>query len=172
MTRILGIDPGSRITGYGLVDVDAGRTRYLASGVVRCGNGELAARLQVIFAGLAEVIASYRPEETAIEQVFMHRNADSALKLGHARGAAICACTSHALAIGEYSPRQIKAAVVGYGAASKEQVQQMVQRLLGLSAAPPSDAADALAVALCHAASRRLVAEVGQLTGVRAGRMR
>jgi crossover junction endodeoxyribonuclease RuvC len=172
MTRILGIDPGSRITGYGVVDVDGPATRYVASGTVRCGGGELPTRLRAIFEGLDEIIGSYSPEESAIEQVFMHRNADSALKLGQARGAAICACTSHDLAIGEYTPRQIKQAVVGTGAASKSQVQQMVQRLLTLPAAPPSDAADALAVALCHGQARLLADRVGAVGGLRAGRLR
>ena len=148
MTRILGIDPGSRITGYGVVEFDGPRSRYVASGTVRCAD------------------------QSAIEQVFMHRNADSALKLGQARGAAICACTSHDLAVGEYTPRQIKQAVVGTGAATKAQVQEMVKRLLALPAAPPSDAADALAVALCHGQAQRLALQVGAVSGLRAGRMR
>ncbi|HEY5790462.1 MAG TPA: crossover junction endodeoxyribonuclease RuvC [Gammaproteobacteria bacterium] len=172
MTRILGIDPGSRITGYGVVELDGSATRYVASGTVRCGDGEFVGRLHTIYEGLGEVIATYRPDETAIEQVFMHRNADSALKLGQARGAAICACTSRALPVGEYTARQVKQAVAGYGAASKQQVQEMVQRLLALPAPPPSDAADALAVALCHGASRRLAVQVGGATRMRAGRLR
>ncbi|MDX1593853.1 MAG: crossover junction endodeoxyribonuclease RuvC [Gammaproteobacteria bacterium] len=172
MTRILGIDPGSRVTGYGIVEFDGPRNRYVASGTVRCGGGDLPARLREIFAGLDEVIATHRPVEVAIEQVFMHRNADSALKLGQARGAAICACTSHDLAVGEYTPRQIKQAVVGTGAATKAQVQAMVTRLLALPVAPPSDAADALAVALCHGQARQLAARVGAVGGLRAGRMR
>lgn len=172
VTRILGIDPGSRITGYGVVDFDGPTSRYVASGTVRCGDGDLPARLREIFASLGEVIATHAPDESAIEQVFMHRNADSALKLGQARGAAICACTSHDLAIGEYTPRQIKQAVVGSGAATKAQVQQMVQRLLALAAVPPSDAADALAVALCHGQARRLADRVGSTGRLRAGRMR
>ena len=172
MTRILGIDPGSRITGYGVVRLDGQALRYVASGVIRCGAGTLDERLQAIFAGLGEVIDRYAPDESAIEQVFMHRNADSALKLGQARGAAICACTSRRQPVGEYTARQIKAAVVGYGSAAKEQVQQMVRRLLALPAAPPSDAADALAVALCHAQSRTLRQRVGDVAASRAGRMR
>ncbi len=172
MSRILGIDPGSRITGYGVVDFDGATSNYVASGTVRCGGGELPARLREIFSGLGEVITTYAPDESAIEQVFMHRNADSALKLGQARGAAICACANNDLEIGEYTPRQIKKAVVGTGAATKAQVQQMVQRLLALPAAPPSDAADALAVALCHGQARRLADRVGGISGMRAGRMR
>jgi len=172
MTRILGIDPGSRITGYGVIEVEGRVTRYVASGTVRCGDGEFTSRLQTIFTGLGEVIAEYQPEESAIEQVFMHRNAASALKLGQARGAAVCACTNRDLTIGEYSARQIKQAVVGYGGASKEQVQEMVKRILELPAAPPSDAADALAVALCHGQSRQLAERVGAVGGMRAGRLR
>jgi len=172
MTRILGIDPGSRITGYGVVEFDGPRSRYVASGTVRCADGDLPARLNEIFTGLREVIATHLPDESAIEQVFMHRNADSALKLGQARGAAICACTSHDLAIGEYTPRQIKQAVVGTGAATKVQVQEMVRRLLELPAAPPSDAADALAVALTHGQARQLTERIGAVGGLRAGRMR
>lgn len=172
MTRILGIDPGSRITGYGVIEFDGPRTRYVASGTVRCAEGALPARLREIFSGLREVIATHGPDDSAIEQVFVHRNADSALKLGQARGAAICACASHDLAIGEYTPRQVKQAVVGTGAATKAQVQAMVQRLLVLPAAPPSDAADALAVALCHGQARQLALRVGAVGGLRAGRMR
>ncbi len=172
MTRILGIDPGSRITGYGVVEFDGAHGRYVASGTVRCGGEELPARLNEIYTGLREVIASHRPDESAVEQVFVHRNVDSALKLGQARGAAICACTSHDLAIGEYTPRQVKQAVVGTGAATKAQVQEMVRRLLALPAAPPSDAADALAVALCHGQARRLALRAGVAGRMRAGRMR
>jgi len=172
MSRILGIDPGSRITGYGVVDFDGATSRYVASGTIRCGGGELPARLREIFASLGEVIDTHTPDESAIEQVFMHRNADSALKLGQARGAAICACASHDLAVGEYTPRQIKQAVVGTGAATKIQVQQMVRQLLALPASPPSDAADALAVALCHGQAKRLIDRIGAISGMRAGRMR
>ncbi len=172
MTRILGIDPGSRITGYGVVEFDGPRSRYVASGTVRCADGDLPARLREIFAGLREVIATHAPDDSAIEQVFVHRNADSALKLGQARGAAICACASHDLTIGEYTPRQVKQAVVGTGAATKAQVQAMVKRLLELPAAPPSDAADALAVALCHGSVRGLAERVGAAGRLRAGRLR
>lgn len=172
VTRILGIDPGSRITGYGVIDCDGPARRYVASGSVRTGGGPLADRLRVIFADLSEVIATYAPQETAVEQVFVHVNPDTALKLGQARGAAICACASHDLPVGEYTPRQIKKAVTGSGSASKAQVQEMVRRLLTLSAAPPSDAADALAVALCHGQSRGLAALAGTSGRMRAGRLR
>jgi len=172
MTRILGIDPGSRMTGYGVVDCEGGRQRYVASGTVRTGGGPLAERLRVIFADLSEVIATYRPEESAVEQVFVHVNPDSALKLGQARGAAICACASHDLPVGEYTPRPLKPAVTGSGAANKAQVQEMVKRLLALPALPPSDAADALAVALCHDQARRMAGLTETQGRMRAGRMR
>ncbi|GAB4344953.1 MAG: crossover junction endodeoxyribonuclease RuvC [Gammaproteobacteria bacterium] len=148
--RILGIDPGSRITGYGVIEVEGSRNRYIASGCVRVGEKTLPERLQEIFAGVSEIVTTYRPEQMAIEQVFMHRNADSALKLGQARGAAICAATSHHLPVSEYAARAVKQAIVGKGGATKEQVQHMVCVLLGLEERPQADAADALAVALCH----------------------
>ncbi len=148
--RILGIDPGSRITGFGVIDVEGTRTRYVASGCVRVTGEALPERLQQIFSGVAEIVREYRPEQMAVERVFMARNADSALKLGQARGAAICAATSRELSVSEYSPREIKQAVVGKGGATKEQVQHMVCALLGLKETPQADAADALAVALCH----------------------
>jgi len=149
--RILGIDPGSRITGYGLIDVDGQHTRHVDNGCIETGVPEMPRRLQRIFAGLAGVLAQYRPDQVAIEQVFMHRNADSALKLGHARGAAIVACMQSELEVHEYTPTQIKKAIVGRGAADKVQIQHMVRVLLGLPEVPQADAADALAVAICHA---------------------
>lgn len=155
MTLILGIDPGSRITGYGVVR-DTGRgCEYVASGCIRTGSGELAERLDAVFAGVSQVIEQYRPELMGIEQVFMARNADSALKLGQARGAAIVAATRAGLSVSEYSATQIKSAVVGSGRAAKEQVQMMVMHLLQLTQKPQIDASDALAVALCHAHHRQ-----------------
>jgi len=150
--RILGIDPGSRITGFGVVSVlRNGRLQYVASGCVRAPKGDIAQRLKSVYDGVAEVIRAYQPTTLAIEKVFMARNADSALKLGQARGAAIAAGANHALPLAEYTALQIKRAVVGRGAADKRQVQHMVRALLGLSGAPPADAADALAAAICHA---------------------
>lgn len=149
--RILGIDPGSRLTGFGVVQIHAAEVRYVASGCVRVPRGSLAERLKTVYDGIAEVIVTYAPEALAIEKVFFARNADSALKLGQARGAAICAGVNAALGVAEYSALQIKQAVVGRGHAGKEQVQHMVQVLLNLSGAPQADAADALACALCHA---------------------
>jgi crossover junction endodeoxyribonuclease RuvC len=150
MIRILGIDPGSRITGYGVIDQDGQRLRYVASGCIRIEGEALAARLGMIFAGVNRIIDEYRPEEMAIERVFMNKNADSALKLGQARGAAICAGVTRTVPVDEYAAREIKQAVVGRGGATKEQVQHMIRVLLSLGERPPSDAADALAVAICH----------------------
>ena len=148
--RILGIDPGSRFTGYGVIEVEGDRARLVRHGVIRTGAGEFAERLGVIFDGLCELIRECRPTEVAIENVFVSRNASSALKLGQARGAAVCAVISQGLRIAEYSPRSVKQAIVGRGGADKVQVQHMVCVLLQLEERPAEDAADALAVALCH----------------------
>ena len=150
MTRILGIDPGSRITGYGIIDQSGQTIRYVASGCIRTRGGALADRLGIIFAGIREIIAEFAPEEMAIERVFLNKNADSALKLGQARGAAICASVHSEVPVDEYAAREIKQAIVGKGSATKEQVQHMVCVLLSLPEAPPADAADALGVAVCH----------------------
>lgn len=152
--RILGLDPGSRITGFGVIELAGGRNRYVESGCIRAGNGELSERLGRIHEAVRSLITDYAPDEVAVEQVFVYRNADSALKLGQARGAALCAVVAHDLAVTEYSPARIKQATVGKGNASKEQVQHMVQALLALPGRPQADAADALAAALCHANSR------------------
>jgi len=148
--RILGIDPGSRFTGYGVIEVEGDRARLVRQGVIRTGDGEFAERLGVIFAGLRDLIRDCRPTEVAIENVFVSRNAASALKLGQARGAAVCAAISQGLTVAEYSPRSVKQAIVGRGGADKVQVQHMVCVLLRLDERPAEDAADALAVALCH----------------------
>ena len=155
--RILGIDPGSRATGFGVVEFEGSLLRHVASGVIRPPEGALAARLAHIFAELERVIAATRPDGSALEAVFASHNARSALVLGHARGAALLACGRAGLDVGEYAPAQVKTAVAGYGAAAKTQVQRMVQKLLGLPESPASDAADALAVAICHGHSARLV---------------
>jgi crossover junction endodeoxyribonuclease RuvC len=154
--RILGLDPGSRITGFAIVDCEASQVRYVASGGIRAEGSDFPARLRQIFAGLSSVVAEHQPDEVAIEKVFMHRNADSALKLGQARGVALSATFACVSTVFEYAPREIKQAVVGTGAAEKSQVQLMVKRLLKLNGELGADAADALAVALCHAHSRRL----------------
>ncbi len=150
MPIILGIDPGSRITGYGVIRAEQGKFQYLDSGCIRTKSDSLPTRLKQIYDGVSQIIELYRPDEMAIEQVFMARNPDSALKLGQARGAAIVATTNHDISVSEYSARQIKQAVVGTGAADKTQVQHMVTALLKLSATPQADAADALGVAICH----------------------
>lgn len=151
MTIILGIDPGSRITGYGIINKNAHKCQYVASGCINTKSEDLSERLQQIFAGISQVIQTYHPQQVAIEQVFLAKNFNSALKLGQARGAAITAVATLGLKVTEYSARTVKQTVVGYGAAEKLQIQQMVKRLLNLSDVPPPDAADALAVAICHA---------------------
>lgn len=152
MTTIIGIDPGSRFTGYGIVRVKGNQSFYVASGCLQLSGKSSASRLQQIFSDLTEIIARHQPHEAAIEQVFMHKNINSALKLGQARGAAIVALG--AISVAEYSARQIKQSVVGYGAAKKEQVQHMVSRLLNITTQLQADEADALAIALCHAHTR------------------
>ena len=152
MTRILGIDPGLRITGFGVLDLSGRKLAYVTSGCIRTPQkGSLSERLKSILDGLAEVIAECRPEQIAIEKVFVNANPQSTLLLGQARGTAICAAVMHHLPVAEYTALQVKQAVVGNGHARKEQVQEMVKRLLRLAGAPSPDAADALACAICHA---------------------
>ena len=148
---ILGIDPGSRLTGYGLIDNRRDRMIYLASGHIRVQGESFPERLGDIFERLCEIIAEHDPAQMSIESVFMHKNADSALKLGQARGAAICAGHQAGLEVHEYAPREVKQALVGRGGAEKEQVRHMVMRLLGLAETPQIDESDALALAICHA---------------------
>jgi len=150
MSIILGIDPGSRITGFGVIRMNGRNIEYIASGCIRVKEGILSDRLNQIFDCISEVVQEYKPDEAAIEQVFMSTNADSALKLGQARGSAMVAMAQHALVVAEYSARQIKQSVVGTGGADKAQVQHMVTSLLGLNKRPQADAADGLAVAICH----------------------
>lgn len=152
--RILGIDPGSRLTGYGLIEVTGSRQRCLEQGVIRLADQPVPARLQQLFRELRELVGRLQPDEIAMEQVFVRNNVSSALVLGQARGAAICALGDGAGELHEYSPASIKQAVTGSGRAEKAQVQRMVRALLNLPAAPAADAADALACALCHAHSR------------------
>jgi crossover junction endodeoxyribonuclease RuvC len=151
VTRILGIDPGLRITGFGVLDKSGQKLAYVTSGCIKTPQGELSMRLKTILDGLAEVIAECRPEQIAIEKVFVNMNPQSTLLLGQARGTAICAAVMHDLPISEYTALQVKQAVVGNGHARKEQVQDMVKRLLSLAGVPGPDAADALACAICHA---------------------
>lgn len=150
MTVILGIDPGSRITGYGLIRESKQQLQYIDSGCIRTSEGELSQRLLQIFNGVCQLMEEFSPDEVAIEQIFMHQNPSSALKLGHARGVAMVACASHRLKVSEYSAREVKQSLAGYGAAQKSQVKHMVVNLLMLTSSPQSDAADALAIAICH----------------------
>lgn len=159
MTIIIGIDPGSRFTGYGVIKWEGNQNHYLDSGCLNVTSDSISERLQKIFTGLQAIVQLHQPHEAAIEQVFMHQNPGSALKLGQARGAAIVALGA---SISEYSARQVKQSVVGYGAAGKIQVQHMVKRLLNISIELQADAADALAVALCHAHTRFCSNKIGQ----------
>ena len=170
MTRIIGIDPGSRRTGYGIVDVEGGKARYVTSGIIRLPEKSLSERLKIIFDGITQLVGQYHPAEMGIEEVFLSHNASSALKLGQARGAAIVAGVNDGLSVGEYSARSVKLAVVGTGAADKSQVQMMIVQLLKLSEAPAEDAADALAVALCHAQTSRSLTAVAGASGYARGR--
>ena len=155
MTVIIGIDPGSRVTGYGVVRIDRQRTEYITCGCIRLDTGaSFDQRLVQLYDDLSAVIALHQPVEAAIEKVFMNRNVDSALKLGHARGVAMVAARRAGVLVHEYSANEIKQSVVGRGHADKVQVQHMVKFLLGLNSTPSADAADALAAALCHGAVR------------------
>ena len=149
--RILGVDPGLRVTGFGIIEKDGNRLAYVTSGCVRSGAGDLSARLKTILDGLAEVIAANQPQQVAIEKVFVNVNPQSTLALGQARGTAICAAVLAGLPVAEYTALQVKQSVVGKGHAAKGQVQHMVRRLLALPGDPSPDAADALACAICHA---------------------
>ena len=172
MTIILGIDPGSRVTGYGFIAADGRDWRYLDSGCIRMKTEDsLPERVKTIFTCLSELIRQWQPTQASVEQVFLSNNADSALKLGQARGAALAALGAQDIPVSEYTARQIKLAVVGTGGAEKVQVQHMVMRLLQLEKAPQADAADALAAALCHAHAGSNLARMA-LTGLRHGRGR
>jgi crossover junction endodeoxyribonuclease RuvC len=162
MGLILGIDPGSRVTGYGIISSNGIRSSHIVSGCIRVPKGELPERLGEIYRGLSAVMAEFGPDEMAIEQVFMAKNAASALKLGQARGAAICAGVMAGLPVSEYTARMIKLAVVGTGKADKDQVQHMVKHLLGLKQVLAEDQSDALAVAISHAHSRTTLARISR----------
>lgn len=155
MRRVLGIDPGLRITGFGLIDCQGTRLRYVASGIIKSDGAGTADRLASILGSLSQVIDRYEPDAAVVERVFVNVNPASTLLLGQARGVALAAAAQAGLPVDEYSALQVKQAVVGYGKASKEQVQQMVKRLLTLTATPSRDAADALACAICHAHAAR-----------------
>ncbi len=174
MTIILGIDPGSRVTGYGVIRQTGRNLAYLGSGCIRTSVPDIPGRLKQIYAGISEVILQFQPDQVAIEDVFMGKNASSALKLGQARGSAIVAAVNADLPVSEYAARLIKQAVVGTGGADKEQVQHMVCSMLRLVGKPQADAADALAVAICHAhTNHTLIALAGnKVTSARRGRYR
>lgn len=159
--RILGIDPGSRLTGFGILDFNGDTPSYVTSGTIKSLDGGFADRLRQIFESVSGIVAEFEPDIVAIESVFMHKNAGSALKLGHARSAALCATFEYDVEVFEYAPREIKLAVVGTGSASKEQVQHMVVSILKLDGTPAADASDALAAALCHGNQRQLHARLG-----------
>lgn len=154
LTRIFAIDPGSRITGFGVIDVQGQKITYVDSGCIKLPDLCLAERLKNIYIGVSQLLEQHQPDEFAIEEVFLAKNANSALKLGQARGAAIVAASMFGLDVAEYAAKRVKQSVVGSGNADKQQVQQMVQLLLKLSTSPQADAADALAIAMCHAHTR------------------
>ncbi|MDH2102981.1 crossover junction endodeoxyribonuclease RuvC [Acinetobacter ursingii] len=175
MPLIIGIDPGSRLTGYGIIEKDGAQLRFIDAGTIRTESQDMPERLKRIFAGVERIVKFHGPTEAAVEQVFMAQNPDSALKLGQARGAAIAALVNLDLQVAEYTARQIKQSVVGYGAADKEQVQMMVMRILSLTIKPQADAADALAAAICHAhvsGSMSKMAVLNALGGMARGRSR
>ncbi|WP_116136685.1 crossover junction endodeoxyribonuclease RuvC [Trinickia diaoshuihuensis] len=149
--RILGIDPGLRVTGFGVIEQVGQRLTYVTSGVIRTADSDLPSRLGTIFEGVSALMRQHTPDQSAIEKVFVNVNPQSTLLLGQARGAAICALVAGGVPVAEYTALQLKQAVVGYGRATKEQMQQMVVRLLNLSGVPGTDAADALGMAICHA---------------------
>lgn len=171
MALILGIDPGSRKTGFGIIELVNGRAGYITSGVIRIPELGLPQRLKVIFDSITQISSQYALDEVAVEQVFMAKNASSALKLGQARGAAITAAVVLGLPVFEYEARKIKQSVVGNGGADKLQVQHMVKTLLRLPAAPQEDAADALAVALCHANTQSQLVKLAGARSFRRGRV-
>ena len=173
MAIILGIDPGSRFTGYGVVKQHGLKFEYIGSGCIKMGEKPMPERLKIIFQGVTQLVEQFQPTSFAIEQVFMAHNPDSALKLGQARGAAIVAASLQELPVSEYSARQVKQAVVGNGGADKSQVQHMVKNLLKLPGTPQADAADALAIAICHGHSEQnLIKLSGQAKKTVRGRLR
>ena len=171
MIRILGIDPGSQVTGYGIIDMDGNHATHVTHGEIRVKGDTQGAKLHLIYEQLGRLIADHHPQEAAIERVFVHKNADSALKLGQARGSAIVACVEYGMEMYEYTANQIKQATVGKGHAAKQQVQHMVKVLLCLPEPPRADAADALAVALCHGHTREGLKRMAGVSGIRRGRL-
>ena len=171
MTIILGIDPGSRHCGYGLINAAGTRLEYLASGVIRVGSLPFPERLQVIFSELTAIVEEFTPQEAAIEEVFVGKSSSSALKLGQARGVAMVACSNCRVPVHEYAARKVKLAVVGNGRADKQQIQHMIKTLLKLPKAPSQDAADALSVAVCHAHTQYSLVRMAGVRSSRRGRL-
>ena len=171
MIKILGIDPGSINTGYGIIESKGNHNKHIKNGIIKVKGNTLGEKLKIINTNVIKILEEFQPDEIAIEKVFMHRNADSALKLGQARGAAITACAMNDLPLFEYSANQVKQACVGKGHASKEQVQHMIKILLCLEKNPLTDAADALAIALCHANSRESLIRMQGVNGIKYGRL-
>ena len=165
--RVLGVDPGTVRCGWGVVDFDGPRLAHVASGVIEAGRGEIASRLLQIHRELTDAISAHTPESMSLERNFVARNVQSAFRLGEARGVAMTAAAAAGLSVSEYTPMMVKKAVVGYGRAEKLQVQIAVQRLLSLASLPETDAADALAAALCHALSGTFEARVTEAVSLR-----
>lgn len=171
MALIIGVDPGSRITGYGIINAVGNRLEYVTCGCIRLPAVEHPQRLKLIFDSLCRVIEQYSPQESAIEEVFLGKSVSSALKLGQARGSAMLACLHNDLSVAEYSPRKVKQAIVGNGNADKAQVQHMIKVLLGVSGAVQADAADALAIAICHANTKSNLVKVAGARSFRKSRL-
>ncbi len=171
MALILGIDPGSRLTGYGIVNAVGNRLEYVTCGCIRLPDVDHPQRLKQIFNSLCSIIEQFLPQECAIEEVFLGKSVSSALKLGQARGAAMVACLHHDLPVAEYSPRKVKQALVGNGNADKVQVQHMVKVLLGVSGEVQEDAADALAIAICHANTKASLLKIAGARSFRNSRL-
>lgn len=172
MIKLLGIDPGSINTGYGVIEIKGNNYKYIDSGIIHIKDNILSDKLKTIHEGLISIIQKHQPSEASIEKIFMNRNADSALKLGQARGVAIAACAISGLPVYEYTANQIKKVAVGKGHASKEQVQHMVKILLCLDKIPKADAADALAGAICHANFREGLLRMKEVVGISYGRLK
>ena len=171
MTIILGIDPGSRVCGYGVINTVGNKLEYISSGCIKVADLPFTDRLQIIFEGVTEIIKRYQPIEVAVEEIFVGKSAVSALKLGQARGAVIVACTNQQLPVHEYPPNQIKKALVGRGRADKSQMQHMVTSILKLSATPQEDASDALCVAVCHVHTQTSLLRISGVEGTRHRRL-
>ena len=171
MIRILGIDPGFQVTGYGVIDIDGNRAVHVTHGTIKLKSETLADKLLLLFKEINRIIKEFQPTEVSIEKIFMYRNADSALKLGQAKGCAITACAQNEIPVFEYTANQVKQATVGKGHATKHQVQHMIRILLCLQANPQTDAADALAIALCHGHSREGLIRMAGVKGIRRGRL-